>query len=144
MWIFNKRKNIDYDNLLVTLEKGEEAEVQKLLWQPKQGQVNYLTISTIMLQKLKKPNSTNKGLSIFKKIEKDNYELIIFNTPWKESDIPFSPLVLDKLTGKVVGVMLPFNELHNYISKKDSSIIGDLGTQWILFTFECRKNKIKP
>ena len=116
MWFFNKKSDIDYNYLLSILEKGVEAEVQNLLWQPKQGQVKYMTISTAMLLKLKKPDKSNKGLSIFKKLEKGNYELIVFNTPWDESDLPFSPLVLDKLTGKVVGIMLPFNELYNHIS----------------------------
>jgi len=138
MWFFNKKKDMDYDNLVSILEKGDEADIQKLLWQPKQGRVKYLPVATSMLQKLKKSDTSDKGLSIFKKIEKGNYELLIFNTPWDGVDLPFSPLVLDKTTGKVVGIMLPFNELHNHISKKDNSIIGDLGTQWVMFTIEYR------
>jgi hypothetical protein len=144
MWFFNKKEDIDYNNLVSTLEKGEEADIQNLLWQPKQGQIKYLPIVTTMLQKLKKSDTSNKGLSIFKKLEKGNYELIIFSTPWDDSDLPFSPLILDKITGKVVGVMLPFNELHNHISKKGNSNIGNLGAQWVMFTFEYRTKNVNP
>lgn len=138
MWFFNKKKKIDYDNLVSTLEKGDEIDILKLLWQPEHGQIKYLPDVTNMLQKLKKFDTSTKRLSILKKLEKGNYELLIFNTPWDNSDLPFSPLVLDKITGKVIGVMLPFNELHNHISKRDSSVIGDLGAQWVMFTFEWR------
>lgn len=138
MWFLSKKRNIDYDKLISTLEKGDEEEILELLWQPKKGQVKYLPIVTTMLQKLKKDNTTTKDLLVHKKTEKGNYELIVFHIPWDNSDVPYSPLIIDKTNGKVVGVMLPFNELHNHISKKDSSAIEDLGKQWIMFTFEIR------
>jgi hypothetical protein len=142
MWFFNKKKEINYNNLVSTLEKGYEIDILKLLWQPRHGQVEYLPVVTNMLQKLKKTDTSTERLSILKKIEKGNYELIIFSTPWDNSDLPFYPLILDKTTGKVAGVMLPFNELHNHISKKDNSIINDLGAQWTMFTFEYRAKDI--
>jgi hypothetical protein len=140
MWFF-KKKNIDYDKIVSIVENGNETDIKNLLWQPKQGQVNYLPVATTMIQKLKKSNSSDKGLSIFKTIEKGNYELIIFNTPWHEDDLPFYPLIIDKVTEKVVGIMLPFNELHNHLSKRDNSAIGDLGIQWVKFTMDYRFKK---
>ncbi len=140
MW-FSKKKNIDYDNLVSILEKGDQIDVQKLLWQPKQGHVEYLPVTIEMLRKLKSSETSNQNLSVFKKLEKGNYELIIFNTPWSDSDLPFSPLVLDKVNEKIVGVMLPFNELYEHISKRDNSVIGDLGVQWVRFTLDYRFKK---
>lgn len=140
MWFF-KKKNIDYNKIVSVLENGNEADIQNLLWQPKQGQVNYLPVATTMIQKLKKKDSSDKGLSIFKTIEKGNYELIIFNTPWHDEDLPFYPLIVDKAAEKVVGIMLPFNELHSYLSKRDNSTIGDLGVQWVKFTMDYRFKK---
>ena len=138
MWFFSKKKNIDYNQLISTLEQGDETAILELLWQPKNEKIKYLPVVTTMLQQLKKPHSADEGLSIFKKLEKGNYELIIFNTPWQADDLPFSPLVLDKISGKVVGVMLLFNELHTHISKQDNSTIGDLGAQWVMFTMDYR------
>lgn len=143
MWFLRKKNNIDYENLVSTLEKGEDPEVKELLWQPKNGKVEYLSATKVMLQKLRKKQASDPSLSILKKIEKGGYELIIFRTPWGSSDLPYSPLILDKRTGKIVGVMLAFNELQNHISRKDNSIIGDLGSRWILFTIETRSKKNK-
>lgn len=138
MWFFRKKRNTDYDKLISILEKGDELEILELLWQSKKGQIKYLPVVTTMLQKLKKDNTTTKSLLVHKKTKKGKYELIVFHIPWDNSDLPYSPLIIDKTNGKVVGIMLPFNELHNHISKKDSSTIEDLGTQWIMFTFEIR------
>jgi hypothetical protein len=138
MWFFNTKKNIDYKNLVAILEIGDEAAIQQLLWQPKHKQLDYLPVTTEMLQNLMKPNSSNHELSIHKTIETKKYELIIFSTPWVNSDLPFSPLILEKTTGKVVGVMLLFNELYHHFSKKDNSAISDLGVNWILFTLDQR------
>jgi len=138
MWFFNKKKNIDYINLVAILEKGDRAAIQQLLWQPKHKQVNYLPVTTEILQNLMKPKSSNHELSIHKTIETKKFELIIFSTPWANSDVPFSPLILDKTTGKSVGTMLLFNELYQHFSKKDNSVISDLGVNWILFTIDQR------
>lgn len=138
---FKKKNQINYDELVQTLEQGDEAAVQQLLWQPKTGKIDYLSVTTEMLQKLKKmDNVSEKGLSIFKILEKGSYELILFNTPWLAEDLPFSPLVVEKTTGKIVGIMLPFNELHEHLSKRDHSVINDLGGQWVLFTINYRFN----
>lgn len=138
MWFFNKKKIIDYKYIVATLEKGDEAAIQKLLWQPKHKHLDYLPVTTEMLQNLMKPDSSNHELSIHKTIESKKFELIIFSTPWSNSDLPFSPLILEKTSGKVVGVMLLFNELQNHFSKKDNSVIGDLGVNWVLFTLNQR------
>lgn len=138
MWFFTKKINIDYNSLISTLERGDKQEILELLWQPKRGQISYLPATYEMLQKFKKPSPSARGLSIYKQLEKGNYELIIFHLPWDESDLPYSPVILDKTTGKVVGILLTFNELYDAFSKKQHSDIGELGTQWIQFTLAMR------
>lgn len=140
MWFFKKKNNIDYNKLVSVLQKGDVPELQSILWQPRSAHVDYLPVVITWLHKLKQPETSDKGLSIYKKIAKGHFELIIFNIPWKSDDLPFAPLVIDTRTGTVVGVMLPFNELHGHISKKDNSMIGELGGAWVLFTMEYSAN----
>jgi hypothetical protein len=139
MWFF-KKNTINYDHLISVLETGTNAELQQLLWQPKQGQVAYLSVTTEMLQKLRHNSSVEAKISIFQTIDRGNYQLIIFHLPVKD-ELPYSPLILHKVTGKVVGVMLPFNELHGYLSKRSSSAIGYLGALWVKFTLDHRFKK---
>ncbi len=140
MWFFKKKK-IDYDHLISSLENGNEIDIKNLLWQSKKEDINYLPETIKLVQKLKKNNSLDNGLTIFKKIEKGNYELIIFNTAIQDSDLPYSPLIIDKTTSKIVGIILPFNELHYHLSNQDSSTIGELGIQWVKFVMENRSKK---
>jgi hypothetical protein len=137
---FFKKNKINYDHLVSTLNTGNDTELQDLLWQPKQGQVPYLPVTTEMLQKLRSGSSDEAALSIFQTIDKGNYQLIIFHLPGKD-DLPYSPLVLHKTSGKIVGILLPFNELHGYLSRKSSSVIGSLGALWIKFTLDYRFKK---
>src|SRR5688572_16799118 len=39
------------------------------------------------------------------------YSLIILNVPWAENDLPYSPLIIENSSKRIVGAMLPFNEI---------------------------------
>jgi hypothetical protein len=120
---------IAYEKLISILENGDEIEIKNLLWQPECKKIEYAPSVIASIQKLK---TENHNLSIFKKLDKNNYELIIFNMPWKK-DFPYSPIIINKVDGKIVGIMLQFDELHDKFSEKDNSDIGDLGMQWVNF-----------
>jgi hypothetical protein len=139
MIFFKRKKSIDYNFIIEKLEKGDPSEFSQLLWQPKSGHVNYLPITSTLLQKFKKDGDSNDKLAIHQKFSKGNYELLIFHTPWTKSDLPYCPLVLNKKTGKIVGIMLPFNELLPLLPENDGKSISELGVEWVKFTFTARK-----
>jgi hypothetical protein len=130
MLFFDRPKPIDYSAILPILERADPEEMEQLLWHPRHKRINYLPITISLLQKLKKGEDSH--LEIHKVISKGMFELAIFKLPWSNAANPYSPLIFEK-TSKVVGVMLPFNELHGVISKKQSSQIGDLGVAWVSF-----------
>jgi hypothetical protein len=130
MWPFRKKK-INYDRLITKLERGNKADINELLWQPNDRRINYLPVTTTMLHKLKRPLSSETGLTVYNTIENGNYELIIFNVPWDEGRTKLSPLIVEKTSEKVVGIMLPFNELHYELSKRANNSIGELGVKWV-------------
>jgi hypothetical protein len=138
MKLFKKKYNVDYSHLISELEKGNESAVQNLLWQPKNKIVNYLPITTELIQKLKKDKNSADTLTIHKKFEKGRFELVIFEVPWLESDVPYSPIIIDKSNNKIVGVMLSFNELHGHLSTKENKTIGGLGLEWTGFVMKYR------
>lgn len=140
MRIFKKKYKVDYKDLISKLEIGNENDISNLLWSPKNKPVNHLPISTELIQKLKKQSSINE-LKIHKSFEKGRFELIIFEIPWTESDVPYSPIIIDKSNGKIIGVMLPFNELIEYLNNKENKEINSLGIEWTSFVIMYRAGK---
>jgi hypothetical protein len=134
MFLFDKARSIDYSSILPILEKGVPEDISKLLWQPRNRKIDYLPVTTTYVQILR-TMGLNDHLSIHQIISKGGFELVIFNLPWSDSRVPFCPLILEKRTSKIVGVMLPFNELHGVLSRKASNCIGKLGSEWVKFTF---------
>jgi hypothetical protein len=135
MWFFKQNKTLDYDSILSKLRNGFESDIQEMLWQPKNGKINYLPLTVKLIQRLK-ALSDNDKLTIHTKKRIKNFELIIFNLTWITDDIPYSPLIFELNTGKIVGILLPFNELHGFLSQKESATVSKLGLIWIKFTFQ--------
>lgn len=136
MWFFSEKKNINYNRLISKLERGNKYDIKDLLWQPSAIKINYLPVTTTMLHKLKRPELSASGLTVYKTIENGNYELIIFNVPWNTSKIALSPIIIERSTEKIVGIMLPFNELHGHLPRHADKLIGELGVSWVKLTFE--------
>lgn len=134
---------MDYQNLLSRLQRGDPADVLELLWQPAKGRIKYLPVTSAMLEKMKRPPSASSDLSIHRRVANEDYELIILHLPWGKSDLPYSPIVVHNPTGRIVGIMLLFNELHGLISERDSGLIGELGVKWVLFTMTVRSGGAK-
>lgn len=132
LWLL-KRKKIDYSGIISTLETGNEIEVKKLLWQPESHVIEYMPFILGKLIELKPPSGMH--LEIHQHFEKGGFELVIFTLPWSNEKIPYSPVIFDKKTGKIVGNLMPFNELHGLLSKRQRSQINALGMIWIKFTF---------
>ena len=128
-----KQFNKNYPDIISQLEIGELQTIEGLLWQPDDGRIDYLPIVFEMIAKFKKPLSSNQNLTVYKALDKGNYQLIIFEVPWLDKEIKYSPIIFDKITSKVVGIMLPFNELSNYLSARQHSDIGKLGIEWTGF-----------
>ena len=135
MFFFNRYK-VDYERLIATLETSDEQVIHKLLWQPKQETIDYLPFTSEMLQKLKKPPGSTSSLSIFKIIRRGKFELIILNLPWEKGDKAYSPIIIDRRNEKIVGIMLPFNELYGHMPDTTRETISSLGILWVQFIFE--------
>lgn len=124
MSFFRRFKPIDYAPIIATLENGDDEPIKKLLWQPDGGQINYLPTTVEMVQKIK----TGNKLSVHETKKKGNFELVIFSQDITGTN--FYPLIFDRLTGKIVGVMLVFNEASAHLSTKDKQSIDDLAKEW--------------
>lgn len=129
------RKSKEPDNIAIqflidTLETGNGA---KLLWQPANKPIEYLPITSEMLLKYKKPEASLVRLSIHKTKSSRTYTLLILNTPWAIDELKFLPLIIETNTIKIVGIMLPFNELHGILPQKNNREISKLGMIWTEF-----------
>jgi len=144
MLFFRKTYKVDYSDLISKLEKGDGSVIQELLWQPKNKTVHYLPITIELIQKFTKEDSSTENLTIHKKFKKGRFELIIVETPWTTSDVPYSPIIIDQANSQIVGIMLPFNELHGHLSNKENKVIGDLGMKWIDFVIKYRLKRETP
>ena len=125
-------------SIIPILESGDEHELNSRLWRQKGGPINFLPVTTFMLQKLARPNVAEKGLQIHDVWRKGKFILVVFELPWDGDDFKYSPLIIDISNNKVAGIMLPFNELHGIITNAESKQIGDLGARWALWTFKKR------
>jgi hypothetical protein len=132
-WFSRSNKAIAYELVIPPLEEGNYDAVKSLMWG--EYKVKYLKDTIGLVQGMKRGAEDKGQLTIHKKIRKGNFELAIFHQPWSPEKIPYSPLIFDLRNGKIVGIVLPFNELHGLISSRDGKDIGDLGVEWVKFTF---------
>ncbi len=93
-----------------------------------------------LIKKLKKDDETIGNLTIHYKHTNGKFELIIFDVPWKNGDVPYSPIIIDRTNGKIVGIMLPFNEVIRHLSSKENKEISALGVEWTGFAIKYRFN----
>jgi hypothetical protein len=140
MGLFTKKYNVNYTDLITQLEAGDEENTPDMLWQPKGKKIDYSPISVGLIQKLKKENQAEPGLKIHSTYQKGGFELIIFDFP-KNADFPFTPVIIDKSNSKIAGILLPFNELHGHLSKKESKEINAVGMIWVQFAMKNKFNK---
>ena len=137
MKFFRKRNiNEDYKNLISVLEVGGNENVRKVLFGNKKEVPDYLPITYTTLSRLEKPASASEGLSVFEKHQNGKYDLLIIKRKWSNEKVPFSPLIVDRNLCKIVGNMLPYNELHDLLTKREASAISELGVIWVKFTFQ--------
>jgi hypothetical protein len=138
MRLFKRRFNLDYNYLISKLERGDSNEIREMLWQPKNETINYLPNTLELIRKLKTDNLTQVRLTIHKQIHKGRFVLLIFNTSGSMDNLDFSPLLLDKDTCKIVGIMLLFNELYGHFTKKEDKEILKLSVIWTKFIFKTK------
>src|SRR5688572_23938795 len=131
MFFFRKARPTDYSRIISILERGDPQEAYELLWQPRNRKLNYLPVTIGIILKLSKSESTNDHLSVHKVVSNGNYELVIFSLPWSTTGLPYAPLIFDKRTSKIVGAVLPFNEVHGHIPDREIRQITDVGMQWL-------------
>lgn len=126
-------------SIIAVFEKGNKDEIRSILWQPLDHPVNYLPITFELLLRLKPPEESRDRLSVYKIHSNKRHSLVIFNIPWADGKAPFSPIIVDNATGKVVGIMLPFNELYELLSKQAYKSVCDLGIVWTMFIADRKK-----
>ena len=130
MFLFWKRKTkpaIDYSKLIIDLQEGNWETIHKHL--AFHDSVNYLDAVVFMLAKMQRPGEHTGNLSLYKTVPNGKFELAIFNVPWNTNS-PFLPLILNRIDGKIYGVMLPFNELGSKLTKRQKNEIGQLAIVW--------------
>ena len=131
MLFFRRLKEVDYSSIIPTLEKGDPTEIKKLLWQSGTGQINYLPAAVEMVQKLK-TGENSKGITLHEQVKKGNFELAIFSRDITGTN--FYPLIFDRRSGKIAGVMQAFNEVNDHLTNQDKKSIDHLAQEWVKFT----------
>jgi len=129
---------MNYKELIHILESSPLEDRKKLL--PDYQSIHYADGVDFMLLKYRRPDGDVRKLSVYKIFQEGEFDLIIFNVPWNDENnvLPFLPLIIQRSSGKIYGIMLPFNELHNIISQKQSSQIGKLAIIWTRFAMKKR------
>ena len=130
---FEKSKNIDLKKIIPVLEEGNDKALMQLLWQPASWQVDYLPITLTMLLRLKKVGSDPEGLRVHKIFDDGQSELIVFQLPWVQKEKNYSPLLVDKKTEKVIGIMQTFNEIMELMSQSQRQSAMSLSHKWVRF-----------
>lgn len=135
MLFFRKKPaSIDYRNLISELEVGDNSKLKQRLAFHKT--VEYLDGVDWMLAKMKRPDGDSRNLSLLRSLPKGQFELAIFNVPWNPGDLPYLPLILERGSGIIYGIMLPFNEITPLLSKRQQKDIGALVISWTGFAME--------
>ena len=86
-----------------------------------------------MLLKLKRPVQESLPLIIHKRICRKKCSLIILDKQWEKNESRYYPILIQNFSCKIIGIMLPFNELHGKLSKQEYSESTDLGVEWTGF-----------
>jgi hypothetical protein len=138
MFQFLKRRlpDIDYKNLVERLERFDQKDISNLLFEG--STVSYLPVTFTSLAKMAKPLGLTQDLKLHSVNAIGKYELAIFEVPWLNSDLKFLPLILDKKLVKIVGIMLPFNELLTLLSGHEQNQIQQLSNKWVSFAMKQR------
>lgn len=132
-WRKKKRPPIDYSTLISDLQEGNFDIVRKHL--AFSNSINYVDGVNFMLAKMRRPEGDVRNLSLFQTVPNGQFELAIFNVPWN-SNLPHLPLILNLDTSEICGIMLPFNELHDKLSKRQKTEIAKLSMTWTGFAIE--------
>ena len=134
IFFWQKTKRINYKKLIEELQDGDYSVLRNRL--AFYQDVKYPNGVEFMLAKMKRPDGDCQSLSLFRSETKGRFELAIFNVPWNSSDLPYTPLILERGTGVIYGIMLPFNEITHLLSKKQKKDIGELAISWTGFALE--------
>ncbi len=113
--IINRPQKINEDALSITvkiLQNGYPKEFDKILYQKNLSPIKYLPTVTEMLLKLKRPDTETLPLVIHKRLCRKKCSLLILDRQWFPKGSNYYPVLIQNSTSKVIGIMLPFNELH--------------------------------
>lgn len=136
-FLFKRR----YAKLIPVLQRGHTSELRALLWQPRGLRIDYSAITLSLLQKFQTPPGEQQPISVARVYSTWNFDLVLFNLPSKQSEIPYEPLLFYRRQMKAVGVMMPFNELSPYLTKKAKDQIFRLSKTWIFLTMAIRSQQ---
>jgi hypothetical protein len=129
-------RTIDYsviDEILPVLESGNKEGLQKYLWQPQNKVVDYLPFTYGGFEKFAIPPDFSGKLSVYKVLYERGLALVIFDLPWVTEKNHFAPVIVHLKQRKILGAMLPFNEIMPLLSNKDRKIAMGFGTVWVTF-----------
>src|SRR5688572_20837030 len=106
MFNFLRRRysEIKYSEIFQTLETGSLDDCRTLL--AFHDRINYLNAVDSMLLKYRKPDGDIRNLTLHSTQPKGEFELAIVNVPWNPGDFTFLPLILQRGSGVIYGIML--------------------------------------
>lgn len=125
-----------YKSLLPVFRRGKESELRAILWQPREPKIKYMDVTVSILQKIQPPSGEEESLKIERVYSTWNFDLVIFYTPWSDGKLPYHPLIFYRNKKKVAGVILPWNELRGYLTKRAENQICELGKIWVLLSMK--------
>ena len=137
-WLWRGQPPGDCTTLLHRLARASDNELGSLVYGSVSSRVSLLPITIRLLRELQPPELP---LSVVDSKSQGGISLLILETPWRAADSPrsaFHPLLVANVDGepKIVGFVLPFNEILNQFSKRDMRAIARLTVWWVMWLNE--------
>ena len=128
----------DCTALLLRLARASDDELASLVYGSLSRRVSLLPITIRLLRELQPPELP---LNVVASTSQGGIRLLILDTPWRATDGPrsaFHPLLVVNVGGepKIVGFVLPFNEIVNHFGKRDMRAIARLSVWWVMWLNE--------
>ena len=134
--VFFKKNDEWLTGLADALETGTDEAIDGYMWV---AHVQYMPATYDTLRRFKKPVGDNRRLKVHETHRSGNAALVIFDLPWVEAANHYAPILLDMKSEKIMGIILPFNELHTTVlSDRQFRSMSGLSSVWIEFLLKHR------
>jgi hypothetical protein len=131
------------EKFLSTLAHGEKAQLETLIYGYESLSESERQVPLRLLTKLHSP-SFDQDLAVTEKHSLNRFSLLIIQVPWllKQGEIlsDLQPLLITKQGGelKILGYVLPWNEIYQKFSGAETETIRKLSMIWISKAIQAR------